>query len=131
MPTVARASTDSGSHLTTTDPINPRTPAPNAVLPLCYRAGMAIRRKRSISIPPVLDDQIQAEATREGITYSAWLAETARKELTIRAGLAAAAEVERELGGFSDEELADAQQWAAHAVARGAGGNAPSEPQAA
>lgn len=92
---------------------------------------MAIRRKRSISIPPVLDDQIQAEATREGITYSAWLAETARKELTIRAGLAAAAEVERELGGFSDEELADARQWAAHAIGRGAGGNAPSEPQAA
>lgn len=82
---------------------------------------MAIRKKRSISIPPDLDAEIRADAAREGITYSAWLAQTARKELTVRTGLAAAAEVERELGGFTHDELADAERWAADAIRRSRG----------
>jgi hypothetical protein len=79
---------------------------------------MSVRRKRSISVPPDLDAQIHAEATREGVTYSAWLADAARKELTIRAGLGAVAEVERELGAFTADELADADRWAQAATAR-------------
>ncbi len=79
---------------------------------------MAIRRKRSISLAPELDDQIQAAAKRAGTTYSAWLSETAQKELRIRAGLAAVAEVEGELGPFTDQELADARAWAQDALAR-------------
>jgi hypothetical protein len=79
---------------------------------------MAVRRKRSISVPPDLDAQIRAEATREGVTYSAWLADAARKELTIRAGLSAVAEVERELGAFTPEELAEAERWSRAAIAR-------------
>jgi hypothetical protein len=79
---------------------------------------MAVRRKRSISIPPELDARISSEAAREGMTYSAWLTEAAQKELTIRAGLDAVAEVEEELGPFSAEELADAQQWAKQAIRR-------------
>jgi hypothetical protein len=72
---------------------------------------VAVRRKRSISVPPELDAQIEAEAAREGMTYSAWLAEAAHKELTIRAGLDAVAEVEREIGRFTGEELAEAEAW--------------------
>jgi hypothetical protein len=79
---------------------------------------VAVRRKRSISVPPDLDVQIQAEAAREGVTYSTWLADAARRELTIRAGLNAVAEVERKLGAFTAEELADAEQWAQEAVVR-------------
>jgi hypothetical protein len=79
---------------------------------------MAVRRKRSISISPELDAQVKSEAAREGMTYSAWLAEAARKELTIRAGLDAVAEVEEELGAFSAEELADAEEWARQAIRR-------------
>lgn len=69
-------------------------------------------------MPPELDAQIRAEASREGATYSAWLADAARKELAIRAGLDAVTEVERELGVFTIEELAETEQWAREATAR-------------
>jgi hypothetical protein len=79
---------------------------------------VAVRRKRSISVPPDLDAQILIEAAQEGVTYSAWLTATARKELMIRAGLSAVAEVEQELGRFTDEELADAEKWARETIER-------------
>ena len=40
------------------------------------------------------------------MSYSAWLADTARKEFTIRAGLAAVSDFEREHGAFTPGELA-------------------------
>jgi hypothetical protein len=79
---------------------------------------MAVRKKRSVSIPPDLDAQIEAAAVEAGMTYSAWLAATARKEFTIRAGLKAVAEFERELGAFSPEEIAEADQWTRDALER-------------
>lgn len=79
---------------------------------------MTVRRKRSVSIPPDLDVQIEAAATEAGLTYSAWLAAAARQELTIRAGLEAVAEFERERGAFSPEEIADAEQWTQSALER-------------
>jgi hypothetical protein len=79
---------------------------------------MAVRKKRSISLPPDLDDQIAAAAEQAGMTYSAWLAATARKEFTLRAGLAAVADYEREHGPFSPGELADADHWAAAALSQ-------------
>ncbi len=79
---------------------------------------MAVRKKRSISLPPDLDAEIAAAAAQAGMTYSAWLAATARKEFTIRAGLAAVSQFEREHGAFTAEELAEASQWAADAVGR-------------
>ena len=89
---------------------------------LSYRCAtitaMAVRKKRSISLPPELDAEIAAAAEQAGVTYSAWLAATARKEFTIRAGLAAVAQFEEEHGAFSPDELADADRWAAEAVER-------------
>jgi hypothetical protein len=79
---------------------------------------MAVRKKRSISMPPDLDAEIAAAAVQAGMSYSGWLAATARKEFTIRAGLAAVSEFEREHGLFSPEERAEADQWAAGAVER-------------
>jgi hypothetical protein len=79
---------------------------------------MAVRKKRSISLPPDLDDQIAAAAEQAGMTYSAWLAATARKEFTLRAGLAAVADYEREHGPFTHDELADSDQWAEAVLAR-------------
>ena len=79
---------------------------------------MAVRKKRSISLPPDLDAEIAAAAQDAGMTYSSWLAATARKEFTIRAGLAAVAQFEDEHGAFSPRELADADQWAAEATQR-------------
>ena len=74
---------------------------------------MAVRKKRSISLPPDLDAEIAAAAEHAGMSYSAWLAATARKEFTIRAGLAAVAEFEEEHGASSPAELAEADRWAA------------------
>jgi hypothetical protein len=79
---------------------------------------MAVRKKRSISIPPDLDAEIAAAAEHAGMSYSSWLAATARKEFTIRAGLAAVAQFEDEHGAFTAAELADADQWAAQATDR-------------
>lgn len=79
-----------------------------------------MRKKRSVSIPPDLDAQIEAAAAEAGVTYSAWLAATARKEFTIRAGLNAVAEFEREQGAFSPDEIAEAEQWAREALERAA-----------
>jgi hypothetical protein len=76
---------------------------------------MAVRKKRSISLPPDLDAEIAAAAQQAGMTYSSWLAATARKEFTIRTGLAAVAQFEDGHGAFTPGELADADQWAAQA----------------
>jgi hypothetical protein len=90
----------------------------NTVLLPCYRSYMAVRKKRSISLPPDLDAEIAAAAAQAGMTYSSWLAATARKEFAIRAGLAAVAQFEDEHGAFTPGELADADQWAAQAIER-------------
>ena len=69
-------------------------------------------------MPPELDAEIAAAAAEAGLSYSAWLAETARKEFTIRAGLAAVSQFEQDHGPFTAEEIADADAWAARAVKR-------------
>ena len=90
------------------------------VVPLCYRRVMAVRRKRSISIPPELDAEIVAAAQAAGMSYSAWVAQTARKEFIIRAGLEAVSQFEAEHGPFTPDEIARADEWAAR-VTRPAG----------
>ena len=79
---------------------------------------MAVRKKRSISMPPELDAEIAAAAAEAGLSYSAWLAETARKEFTIRAGLAAVSQFEQDHGAFTAEEIAQADAWAARTIER-------------
>jgi hypothetical protein len=79
---------------------------------------MAERVKRSISVPPELDAQIAAAASAEGLSYSAWLARGAERELKIRDGLAAMAEYEAEHGAFTVEERAEADTWVAGVLAR-------------
>lgn len=74
---------------------------------------MAVRKKRSISIPPELDAEIAAAAQAAGMSYSAWVAQTARKEFIIRAGLEAVSQYETEHGPFSPDEIAGADEWAA------------------
>ncbi len=56
---------------------------------------------------------IAAAAQAAGMSYSAWLAQTARKEFTIRAGLEAVSQYEAEHGPFTPDELAEADEWAA------------------
>ncbi|HUK73600.1 MAG TPA: hypothetical protein VLW50_33460 [Streptosporangiaceae bacterium] len=97
----------------------PRDVAPTAAaadLGFCQDA--ASRKKRSISMPPDLDAEIAAAAAQAGMSYSAWLADTARKEFTIRAGLAAVSQFERDHGAFTPEELSEGAEWAATAIER-------------
>lgn len=77
---------------------------------------MAVRRKRSISIPPDLDAEIAAAADAAGMSYSTWVAETARKEFIIRAGLEAVSQYEAEHGAFTPAEIGEAEEWAAQAA---------------
>lgn len=86
---------------------------------------MPVRKKRSISLPPDLDEEIAAAASQAGMSYSSWLAAAARKEFTIRAGLAAVEEYEREHGAFTAEELAEADRWAAARAAEPPGHGRP------
>ena len=79
---------------------------------------MAVRKKRSISLPPDLDAEIAAAAEQAGMSYSAWLADAARREFTIRAGLNAVAAYEDEHGPITSRELADADEWVTAALRR-------------
>jgi len=101
-----------------------RPATPRLIDLLSYRCAtlilMAVRKKRSISMPPELDAEIATAAEQAGMSYSAWLADTARKEFTIRAGLAAVSQFEADYGAFTPEELAEAEQWATTAVRRSA-----------
>lgn len=74
---------------------------------------MPVRKKRSISVPPELDAEIAAAAEAAGMSYSAWVADTARKEFTIRAGLEAVGQYQAEHGAFTPDERAEAEEWAA------------------
>ena len=79
---------------------------------------MVVRKKRSISMPPDLDTNIEAAASAAGMTYSGWLAAMARKEFKVRAGLDAVAGFEKEHGSFTPDELAEAETWAKKALVR-------------
>ncbi len=74
---------------------------------------MAVRKKRSISIPPDLDAEIAAAAEAAGMSYSAWIAQTARKEFVVQAGLEAVSQYEAEHGPFTQDEIVEADEWAA------------------
>ena len=74
---------------------------------LSYHRAMAIRHKRSISLPPDLDAAIEQAAEASGTTVSAWLAQMARDRLRLEAGRIAVATWEAEHGALTEAELAD------------------------
>jgi hypothetical protein len=88
---------------------------------LCYRFAMAQRHKRSISLPPDLDDAIEGAAHAEGTTVSAWIAETAAHRLRLDAGRGAIAEWETAHGALTPEELAEGLQRARRLLGRDSG----------
>ncbi len=68
---------------------------------------MALRQKRSISLPADLADAIDRAASAEGRTVSAWIADTAAHRLRLDAGRRGIAEWERQHGPLTAEELAN------------------------
>ena len=69
---------------------------------------MAVRSKRSVSLPPELARDIERAATREKTTFSGWIAMTAARRLKLDKSRRLIAEWEREDGPFTAAELADA-----------------------
>jgi hypothetical protein len=79
---------------------------------LCYHHAMAIRTKRSISLPPDLAVAIERAAQAEGTTVSGWITDAATHRLRLDAGRSGIAEWEAENGPLTAEELADGLTWA-------------------
>ena len=73
---------------------------------------MAVRPKRSISLPAELDAAVEQAAAIQGTTVSGWLAETAAHRLQLEAGWYGVEQWESEHGRLTDEELAEGRAWA-------------------
>jgi hypothetical protein len=69
-------------------------------------------------LTPELAAAIDAEATRAGLSVSAWIAKTVEQRLLIERGLRAVDEYEREQGEFTDAELAEADAMLDRLVGR-------------
>lgn len=68
---------------------------------------MALREKRSVSLPPGLAQRIDDAAAAAGTTFSGWLADTAARRLRLQQGRAGIAAWEQEHGTLTAEELAN------------------------
>jgi hypothetical protein len=66
--------------------------------------------KLAITVDPKVHEKIIAEASREGVSVSAWITSAAREVLQRRAGLAAIADWEKQHGAFSEEEMDEARR---------------------
>ena len=80
---------------------------------------VAVRAKRSISLPPDLAAAIDQAAQAEGTTVSAWIADAAAHRLRLDAGRRGIAEWERDNGPLTAEELADGLARARVILGRG------------
>lgn len=78
---------------------------------------MAVRSKRSISIPPDLDAAIAAAADVAGLTVSGWIVQTAAHRLRLEAAKRAVREWELENGALTDDELASGRALATKLLA--------------
>jgi hypothetical protein len=66
--------------------------------------------KLAITIDPKVHEEVLAEASREGVSVSAWMTTAARESLQRRAGLAAIAEWEKQHGAFTEQEMDEARR---------------------
>jgi hypothetical protein len=71
---------------------------------------MTVRQKRSISLPPELDEAVETAAAESGTSVSGWIADTVQRRLRIEAGLTAVANWEAEHGALTSAELAEAEE---------------------
>lgn len=70
-------------------------------------AHVAQRDKRSVSLSPELATAIDKAAAETGLSFSAWLAETAAHRLKLEAGRRGVAEWEAENGPLTQKEIAE------------------------
>ena len=62
--------------------------------------------KRSVSIDAEVAAAAEAAASEDGVPFSAWLSEAARRQLLVREGLRGVAEWETDASPLSADELA-------------------------
>jgi hypothetical protein len=62
--------------------------------------------KRSVSIDAEIAAAAEEAASEDGMSFSAWLSEAARRQLLLRDGLQGIAEWERTAGALMPDELA-------------------------
>lgn len=62
--------------------------------------------KRSVSIDEDVADAVERAADEDGVSFSAWVSEAARRQLRVREGLRAVEAWEEKAGPLSREELA-------------------------
>ncbi len=67
--------------------------------------------KIAITVDPQIHEMAATAAEQDGVSLSAWITEAIRRRLQNEAGLAAVAEWELENGAFTDEELAEAEEY--------------------
>jgi hypothetical protein len=80
---------------------------------------VALREKRSVSLPAELAQAIDRAAAEGDTTFSAWIAGTAAHRLKLDAGRRAIAEWELEQGALTADELADGLSRARSLLGRG------------
>lgn len=80
------------------------------VVPWSYHGQMSSVVKRSVSLPADVFEALEQQATEEGRTVSAALADAAELWLATRRGLRAIRAWEREHGALTAEELAAADR---------------------
>lgn len=80
-----------------------------------YREGMVT--KRSVSLPDAVAAAVEAAATEDGVSFSAWLAAAADRQLRIREGLRGVEAWEAEAGSLTAEELAEGEALLARLLA--------------
>jgi hypothetical protein len=77
--------------------------------------------KLAITVDPEVHELLIAAAEEDGVSVSAWVTESLRHTLRIRAGLAVVAEWEREHGAFTDDEMEAARRRVDDALRRSGG----------
>jgi hypothetical protein len=74
--------------------------------------------KLAITVDPDVHEQVLAAAADDGVSVSAWMTAAARRALSIRDGLRAVAEWEREHSAFSESEIDQARRRVTAEVAQ-------------
>jgi hypothetical protein len=80
-----------------------------------YRESMVT--KRSVSLPDAVAAAVEVAATEDGVSFSAWLAQAADRQLRIREGLRGVEAWEAEAGSLTAEELAEGEALLARLLA--------------
>ncbi len=73
--------------------------------------------KRSVSLPDAVAAAVEAAAAEDGVSFSAWLAAAADRQLRIREGLRGVEAWEAEAGSLTPEELAEGEALLARLLA--------------